>query len=268
VSCVEVTGKDPDLEFDVGTGGSAGFEAWAVYRKLSGRWRFAAWGPGPGPIPIGFFHGDVIETIGIYGPDDPMCCPSDGYDHYDFHWNGRGFVRVRLWRSAMPSLTDFHWGTKEVPVAISAYQIGPLELGRATPADVRAFEGMPSNEWSGGGEAGTPPWEPPVMFGGTLWLYSCGPGCWTLFGFTGGLFQAFETGDPRYRAFGHVRVGSPLTVAESVGHGSFSGFEWQTPGVGYRTRKGFLFMAYISRTKKVSGWYAGTARAGFSASGS
>ena len=30
MSCVGVTGRDPDLEFDVSTGGSAGFAAWAL----------------------------------------------------------------------------------------------------------------------------------------------------------------------------------------------------------------------------------------------
>ena len=270
VSCVGVTGRDPDLEFDVSTGGSAGFAAWAVYRKLPSGWRFAAWRLGPGRIPIGFLHGDVVETVAVYRPGDPFCCASGGYDHYELHWNGRGFVRVGFWRSGMPSLTDFHWGTREVPVAISAGVVGPLKLGRSTPDKVRAFEGAPSNEWSGGVviPAGTPPWEPPVIFTGTLWLYSCGPDCWTIFGFTNGTLRAFETGDPRFRAFGHVRVGSSLTVAESVGHDSFTGFEVQCPGVIYSTRKGFFLMAHISQTKKVFLWYEATAGAGFSSCGS
>lgn len=268
VSCIDVTGRDPDLEFDVSTGGSAGFESWAVYRKLPSGWRFAAWKPGPGRIPIGFLHGDVVETVGVYRPGDPFCCASGGYDHYELHWNGRGFVRVGFWRSGMPSLTDFHWGTREVPVTISPGVVGPLKLGRSTTEEVRAFEGTPSNEWSGIGEYGTPPFEPPVDFSGTLWLYSCGPDCWTIFGFTNGTLRAFETGDPRFRAFGHVRVGSSLTLAESVGHGAFSGFDVQCPGVDYPAQEGLFLMAAISRTKKVFLLYEATTGAGFSSCGS
>ena len=101
-----------------------------------------------------------METVAADRRGDPFCCVLGGYDHYELHWNGRGFVRVGFWRSGMPSLTDFHWGTREVPVAISAGVVGPLKLGRSTPDKVHVFEGAPSNEWSGGVviPAGTPPW--------------------------------------------------------------------------------------------------------------
>jgi hypothetical protein len=272
VTCVEVTGHDPDLELNVASGGSAGYAYWAVYRRLPGGWQFAAWQPGPGPVPIGFLHNDVVVTAGVFRPGDPLCCASGGYDHRELHWNGRGFVQVGSWRSGMPSLTGQHWGAKEAPVVISPGLVGPLTLGRSSPAEVRSFEGAPSNQWSGTnvqGE-GPVPWQPPMNFSGALWLYSCGPQCFTIFGFTGAKLQAFATWDPRYWAFGRVHVGSPLSAAESVGQGSFSGFEVQCPGVRYRDIRGLLFVAHVSSAAAptVSWLYMGTSHAGFGGCGS
>jgi hypothetical protein len=105
ITCVEVTGNEQDLELSVSSGGSAGFIAWAVFRYTKSGWKLAGWNAGPGPIPIGFLHGDVIVTEGVYEPGDAHCCPSGGYKHYEYHWNGTHFVQNKSWQSKTASLT-------------------------------------------------------------------------------------------------------------------------------------------------------------------
>lgn len=104
VTCVSVTGKEHDLEFDVSSGGSAGFLAWVVYRQTSSGWKLADWMSGTGPMPVGFLHGDLVVTVGVYEPQNPMCCPAGGYNHREYHWNGVRFVKVRTWHSATAAL--------------------------------------------------------------------------------------------------------------------------------------------------------------------
>jgi hypothetical protein len=104
VTCVSVTGKEHDLEFDVSSGGSAGFLAWVVYRETSSGWKLAGWMSGPGPIPLGFLHGDLVVTVGVYEPQNPMCCPTGGYNHREYHWNGSRFVEIKTWHTATAAI--------------------------------------------------------------------------------------------------------------------------------------------------------------------
>lgn len=104
VTCVSVTGKEHDLEFDVSSGGSAGFISWVVYRQTSSGWKLADWMSGTGPMPVAFLHGDLVVTVGVYEPQNPMCCPSGGYNHREYHWNGVRFAKVRSWHTATASL--------------------------------------------------------------------------------------------------------------------------------------------------------------------
>jgi len=105
VTCVSVTDGESDLEFDVASGGSAGFAAWVVFRHPASGWTLAGWNPGPGRIPIGFLDGNVVVTVGVYEPGNPFCCPTGGYNHHEYHWNGASFVTTQSWHSTTASLT-------------------------------------------------------------------------------------------------------------------------------------------------------------------
>jgi hypothetical protein len=104
VTCADVTGSEQDLEFNVSSGGSAGFIAWAVFRHSKSGWVFAGWGNSVGG-PIGFLDGDVVVTEAVFEPKDPHCCPTGGYNHYQYHWNGARFVEIKSWHSKTYSLT-------------------------------------------------------------------------------------------------------------------------------------------------------------------
>jgi hypothetical protein len=43
---------------------------------------------------------DIVETDPIYKKNDPNCCPSGGFAHSRWHWNGQEFVVVRSWHDS------------------------------------------------------------------------------------------------------------------------------------------------------------------------
>jgi hypothetical protein len=51
---------------------------------------------------IGLFQvgGDLVESPPVYLANDPNCCPTGGFDHRRFHWNGTKFLVVRRWHTA------------------------------------------------------------------------------------------------------------------------------------------------------------------------
>jgi len=151
-------------------------------------------------------------------------------------------------------------------VTLRARYVGPLEIGVATMSKVRSLEGTPSRVFVASA-SGAPLGGSPVNFSGSLWQYDCGFGCYSLYGFTGQVLKAFGSTDPALVAFGRVRVGSSLSVAESVPGAAFSGFEVQCPGVDYPAPKGYQFIALVS-SSKVHYWYQAAPDADFSACGS
>jgi hypothetical protein len=42
--------------------------------------------------------GDLVQTQPVYREDDPNCCPTGGFDHTRWHWNGARFIAARTWR--------------------------------------------------------------------------------------------------------------------------------------------------------------------------
>jgi hypothetical protein len=38
-------------------------------------------------------------TQPIYKKNDPNCCPTGGFDHHRYHWNGARFVVARAWHT-------------------------------------------------------------------------------------------------------------------------------------------------------------------------
>jgi hypothetical protein len=40
---------------------------------------------------------DIVETEPVYRAKDPNCCPTGGFDHRRWHWNGSRFRIARAW---------------------------------------------------------------------------------------------------------------------------------------------------------------------------
>jgi hypothetical protein len=88
----------PDLAFTVASGGTAGDIGWIVLVRRASGWRLAH---SQGGYKLGLARkgGDLVSTQPIYRTNDPNCCPTGGFDHERWHWNGSRFVRIRLWHT-------------------------------------------------------------------------------------------------------------------------------------------------------------------------
>jgi hypothetical protein len=137
---------------------------------------------------------------------------------------------------------------------LGASGIGPLKIGTASQAQVRAFAGSPDHVWSDGDRGA------PVNYSGALWGYRC-PGrindvpCMTLYGFTGAALTSFSTESTAFRTARGTKVGSPLQDVRAKEKGSFSGFAVQCAGFVFATPRSVTFVAHINRTSRVYGFY-------------
>jgi hypothetical protein len=83
----------------VGSGGTAGDVYWAIYVSRGGAWK-------PALVRGGYKLGlerkgaDIVETDPIYKKNDANCCPSGGFAHTRWRWNGSKFVVVRTWHDS------------------------------------------------------------------------------------------------------------------------------------------------------------------------
>jgi hypothetical protein len=87
-----------DLAVTIASGGTAGDIGFAVFRATATGWRVAL---ARGGYKLGLFRvgGDVVSSQPVYGKNDPNCCPTGGFDHLRFHWNGVRFVVARSWHT-------------------------------------------------------------------------------------------------------------------------------------------------------------------------
>ncbi len=87
-----------DLAVTIASGGTAGDVGFAVFRAIPRGWRVALARDG---YKLGLFRvgGDLVESQPVYRKNDPNCCPTGGFDHVRFHWNGTRFVRARVWHT-------------------------------------------------------------------------------------------------------------------------------------------------------------------------
>jgi hypothetical protein len=88
-----------DLAVTIASGGTAGDIGFAVLRATpTGGWRVALARSG---YKLGLFRlgGDVVSSQPIYRKNDPNCCPTGGFDHVRYHWNGKHFVVARSWHT-------------------------------------------------------------------------------------------------------------------------------------------------------------------------
>jgi hypothetical protein len=87
-----------DLAVTIASGGTAGDIGFAVFRATSSGWRVALVRDGY-KLGLARIGGDVVSTQPVYRKNDPNCCPTGGFDHVRFHWNGTRFVVARSWHT-------------------------------------------------------------------------------------------------------------------------------------------------------------------------
>jgi hypothetical protein len=98
VICHDLTGDGVnELTVTVFSGGTAGDIAWVVFKRDGHRWRVAHQELNVYKLSLARVGGDLVETTPVYRKRDPNCCPSGGFVHRRFHWNGERFVVVRRW---------------------------------------------------------------------------------------------------------------------------------------------------------------------------
>jgi hypothetical protein len=94
--CLPLAGGTTALVVTVGSGGTAGDIGWAIYVRGSAGYRVALVRGGY-KLSLGRAGGDLVETDPVYRKNDPNCCPTGGFDHTQWHWNGTRFVVARTW---------------------------------------------------------------------------------------------------------------------------------------------------------------------------
>jgi hypothetical protein len=87
-----------DIAVTIASGGTAGDVGFAVFRSTPTGRQVALARNG---YRLGLFRvgGDLVSSQPIYEQSDPNCCPTGGFDHVRFHWNGRRFVVARSWHT-------------------------------------------------------------------------------------------------------------------------------------------------------------------------
>jgi hypothetical protein len=85
-----------DMAVTVASGGTAGDIAFVVFRGTAAGWKVAL-ARGGYKLLLARVGGDLVQTQPVYRPHDPNCCPTGGFDHTRWHWNGSRFVVARAW---------------------------------------------------------------------------------------------------------------------------------------------------------------------------
>lgn len=93
-----------DMVMTFSSGGTAGDVAWAVFRRTAaGGLRLALARLRVYKVRVSLASADVVEHQPVYNREDANCCPTGGYDHVRFHWNGTRFAVVRKWHTKSPT---------------------------------------------------------------------------------------------------------------------------------------------------------------------
>ena len=88
-----------DMAVTYASGGTAGDIAWFAFRRDGPRWRLALARLRVYKLGLSVRGSDLVETTPVYRPGDPNCCPTGGYDHGRWHWNGRALVLAQRWHT-------------------------------------------------------------------------------------------------------------------------------------------------------------------------
>lgn len=100
--CFDFTGDGRrDIAFTVWSGGTAGDIAWVALVRGARGWNVAVTDSGY-KLGLRRIERDVVVTRPIYRRTDANCCPTGGFDHYAYRWNGKRFAFVRKWHTKNP----------------------------------------------------------------------------------------------------------------------------------------------------------------------
>jgi hypothetical protein len=90
-----------DMAVTIASGGTAGDIAFVVFRATPAGWAVAL---KSGGYKLGLWRvgGDLVTSQPIYNKNDANCCPTGGFDHSRYHWNGAKFVIVRSYHTNKP----------------------------------------------------------------------------------------------------------------------------------------------------------------------
>jgi len=82
----------------IASGGTAGEVGYVLFRRTASGWNVALV---RGGYKLGLFRAgvDVVASQPVYRANDPNCCPSGGFDHVRWHWNGTRFTVARSYHS-------------------------------------------------------------------------------------------------------------------------------------------------------------------------
>jgi hypothetical protein len=92
VICLSLPGGRTAMALTIASGGTAGDTSWAIY--VGSRLALVRGGY---KLSLGRRGSDLVETDPVYRSNDPNCCPTGGFDHARWHWDGTKFVVARTW---------------------------------------------------------------------------------------------------------------------------------------------------------------------------
>jgi hypothetical protein len=97
--CIRLPGGKVAMVLTVESGGTAGVIDWVVYVGTSKGYKLslARGGYKLGLTRIGT---DIVETDPVYKKNDPNCCPTGGFVHTRWRWNGKEYAILRTWHDS------------------------------------------------------------------------------------------------------------------------------------------------------------------------
>jgi hypothetical protein len=100
VVCSDLTrdGKT-DMAVSIASGGTAGDVGWIVFTPAGAGWKIVFTGSGYKLAVFRAYQGDLLVVTPVYKGNDPNCCPTGGFDHTQYHWNGSKFVVGKTWHT-------------------------------------------------------------------------------------------------------------------------------------------------------------------------
>ena len=99
VICFDFTrDRRVDVAATIASGGTAGDIGIVVFRASATGWKVALTSGGY-KLGLARIGGDVVATQPNYKTNDANCCPTGGFDHVRYHWNGSRFAKTRVWHT-------------------------------------------------------------------------------------------------------------------------------------------------------------------------
>ena len=87
-----------DMAVTIASGGTAGDIAWVVFAETPTGYRVALV-QGGYKLSLYRVGGDLVSSQPIYRKNDANCCPTGGFDHDRWHWDGSRFAVVHKWHN-------------------------------------------------------------------------------------------------------------------------------------------------------------------------